>query len=220
MTVAKCATLVQGAYDLYEAEKNKKSWDLPGDSVLIAVLRATPKGLFAKQRAFGFICRDFGEVFVVFRGTESWGDWLSDGMMHQTDHPMGQVHKGGSDLYAQMADTIKAALAQHIGFKVTFTGHSLGGWLATLAAADVNKQVMEISRTLITFASPRTGDVEFAKNFNAAVPNAIRVINSEDIVPTMPLPMDYCHIGTVQSFTDHTGSTLRNHAMGTYARNI
>ena len=64
------------------------------------------------------------------------------------------------------------------------TGHSLGGALATLAAYDIRKQLLDNrqSNTQVvcyTFAAPRTGNHAFARDYTAAVPDTWSVINDQ-----------------------------------------
>ena len=63
-------------------------------------------------------------------------------------------------------------------------GHSLGGALATLAAYDIRKQLLENSQSqtkvvCYTFAAPRTGNHAFAREYNAMVPDTWSVINDQ-----------------------------------------
>ncbi len=63
-------------------------------------------------------------------------------------------------------------------------GHSLGVALATLAAYDIHKQLLDnrqINTKVVcyTFAAPRTGNHAFAREYNAMVPNAWSVINDQ-----------------------------------------
>lgn len=49
---------------------------------------------------------------------------------------------------------------------------------------------------LYTFAGPRTLDPAFSHVFNAAIPECNRVVNFMDVVPQLPLPPVYEHVGT------------------------
>jgi triacylglycerol lipase len=69
---------------------------------------------------------------------------------------------------------------------VLVAGHRLGGSLATLCAADARAS-LNVTTTLYAFASPRTGDPAFAARFNAECPDTWRIVNTEDIVNTVPL---------------------------------
>jgi len=214
----KCAQLVQAAYAQYAAFKSGAMWELPGDMVIVSTLSARPGGLFPHLEPFGFICRDEKSLYIVFRGTESTHDWLTNSDVDQVNHSYGKVHSGFEKLYNQMAGTIGSTVAKNTGFKIVVAGHSLGGSLATLAAFSLSA----FNPTLYTFASPRVGDTDFAKNFNGAVPNANRIINTEDIVPTLPLPVcadtEYCHAGKPICFTFNSGTIVGNHSMDLYAK--
>ena len=72
-------------------------------------------------------------------------------------------------------------------------GHSLGGALATLAAFDIRKQLLDKQQSntqvvCYTFAAPRTGNHAFAQEYNAAVPDTWSVINDQ----VSPLPCCSC----------------------------
>jgi len=121
---------------------------------------------------------------------------------------------------------------------VVVTGHSLGAGLAILATADlVNSGVAAAG--MYNFAGPRVGDLAFAAKFNQQVGVSWRVVNTEDIVTTVPLAtpdlfssesphtpfgmmlmlakkLNYEHVGTPVSFTTHNGSIAGNHAMQNY----
>lgn len=71
--------------------------------------------------------------------------------------------------------------------KVWFTGHSLGGALAVIAAARY-----EEAAGVYTFGAPRVGDREFVKRFAAP---AYRFVNGEDVVTGFPLRGRYRHVG-------------------------
>ena len=81
---------------------------------------------------------------------------------------------------------------------VTFTGHSLGGALATLAALDVGyrRKDIGVGVKMYNFGSPRVGNRRFAEIFDDLVPDAWRIVNMNDGVPGIPRPfMGYHHVG-------------------------
>ena len=77
---------------------------------------------------------------------------------------------------------------------VTVTGHSLGAALATLLAIDMSANTT-FPTGLYTLASPRVGDLTFHNLFNHVVPNAYRIVNRLDVVPQLPPPLFYFHVG-------------------------
>ena len=100
------------------------------------------------------------------------------------------------------------------------TGHSLGSALATLFVIR-NKDRFDIS-TLCTFASPRVGDTEFAEQFNQLPLTSWRIVNTQDVVPKLPLRLpffDYQHVATPYEFSS-AGVVKANpacwHSMETY----
>lgn len=108
-----------------------------------------------------------GDV-VAFRGTSSWRDWVTDAKAVYVPWvtPTGMkgfVHGGFFRAFSSVRERITERVKQMSA--VTFTGHSLGGALATLAAAWYCGAQRKIGR-LITFGSPKVGNDEFADNFD------------------------------------------------------
>jgi predicted lipase len=76
-------------------------------------------------------------------------------------------------------------LSEHTGSKIIVTGHSLGGSLAILAAADLAKTHGKIEQ-VYTFGQPRVGNAAFASHYQSLVSNTFRLIDFADIVPHVP----------------------------------
>lgn len=78
---------------------------------------------------------------------------------------------------------------------VYVTGHSLGGALATICAADV-AALYDREVVMYNFGSPRVGNMAFVNRFNKLVPNAFRVVNDADLVARVPRSrlMNYHHV--------------------------
>lgn len=73
--------------------------------------------------------------------------------------------------------------------EVIFTGHSLGGAMATVAFAEFQKQSTKKTGRLITFGAPRLGDEACMKEFEANTNHHgryLHVINRGDPVPEVP----------------------------------
>ena len=86
----------------------------------------------------GFIAHTPDVVLVAFRGTESLGDWLGNLRLLSTQRPYGAVHSGFLGAYLVAQGEIASALSQAgAGSKRVFvTGHSLGGALGAVFAAE------------------------------------------------------------------------------------
>lgn len=236
------AALVNQAYDQFEHFLQGTPWSLQGKYDTLGLLSAKPEGLLARKEPFGFVARNqaSGNVFVTFRGTKSLEDWLSDFTFPQVAHPWGQAEGGFSHLYAQCSADVQASV-QRAGAvpNVFVTGHSLGAGLATLATADLVNSGVAPGAAMYSFAGPRVGDLAFAAQFNRRVVLRWRIVNTEDIVTTVPLAtpvlfpdehphaafgimlmlarkLAYEHVGVPVSFTTHKGSIPANHAMQVY----
>ena len=83
------------------------------------------------------------------------------------------------------------------------TGHSLGAALATYYTAK-EALVHKRRHALCTFASPRVGDYLFVDAFNALKLTSWRVVNQQDVVPTVPFGVPpsimYQHVDTEQPY--------------------
>ncbi len=92
------------------------------------------------------------------------------------------VHRGFLAALEQVWSALEAHLRDLVRRRperrVWFTGHSLGGALATLAA-----DRFPAASGLYTFGSPQVGDQSFAQDFT--VP-CYRLVNGRDLVPWLP----------------------------------
>lgn len=102
------------------------------------------------------------------------------------------------------------------------TGHSLGSALATLFVMENKEKNKFDINTICTFASPRVGDMEFANQFNQLPLTSWRIVNTQDIVPKLPLYLpffDYQHVATPYEFSSAgvvKGGVACWHSMSTY----
>ena len=148
-----------------------------------------------------FIAVDDQAVMVVFRGTniDQIKDWLSDASFFMEAGPWGEAHYGFQYALSSVWSGMKAFLAPFLdsGRKLFVAGHSLGGAMAVLAAADLLKEGRAIHH-LATFGQPKVGDSVFVKELDKrAKPYYFRFVNHNDIVPRI-LPsviFDYQHAG-------------------------
>ena len=124
---------------------------------------------------------------LVFRGTHDLRDWLTN---TSAVPDRSRVEPVGDALDA-VWPVVETAIEQATG-PIVYTGHSLGGAMATLAAT------LRPPDALYTFGSPRVGDATFVDSIAHVAHH--RVVNNRDIVPTVPLPQGwpgYRHHGKV-----------------------
>lgn len=146
-------------------------------------------------------------MIVAFRGTETNpGDMASDARFKRVgwDGP-GHVHQGFLEALDVVWDRLVASMEEISapGQTLWFTGHSLGGALAVLAAMRWTAQGRKPSvNGLYTIGQPRVGDKALADQLgNKLGERAFRYINNRDVVPRVPLrAMGYADAGRVLYF--------------------
>lgn len=114
---------------------------------------------------------------LVFRGTSGLRNWLTNLRAVPADWaPGGRVHRGFQRALGKVWDAVRDRL-DSIDAPCLYTGHSLGGALATLAAS------LRPPVATYTFGAPRVGDREFVATLSSPL---FRVVNDRDIVTTLP----------------------------------
>ena len=158
----------------------------------------------------GYVLESDHVAVLVYRGTESIGDWLTNITVIDTDGSLGEVHKGFFDSFDETKSTLIPPLqaASAAGKTVWMTGHSLGGAIALNAAIETRNSVNLAG--LATFGQPRTirnSAIDAVQTGIGA--NYFRFINDDDVVPRVPLL--YFHAGQLFHF-DGYGQLQENTA--------
>ena len=140
-------------------------------------------------------------VILTFRGTlpltfvsreaflQSLLDWLNDADMLQIplDGIVGLVHQGFARTLLQLWPLFIDELQQQLagGKPLYVTGHSKGGAVAFLAASRlVGLQIA--TPQVFTYAAPRAGNADFAKDYHKNISSSWRFEITDDIVPHLP----------------------------------
>ncbi|KAI9747235.1 MAG: hypothetical protein M1815_004486 [Lichina confinis] len=139
-------------------------------------------------------------IICTFRGSTSARNWLNN--LHFFPRPTDicpgcALHEGFSrsagEVRGRVVPGIRAALDANPGFNVVIAGHSLGGALATITAAEVRKA--GIPAALYTYGAPRVGNKAFADFVGAQAGGNFRVTNRNDLVPRLPpREFGYAHV--------------------------
>lgn len=148
-------------------------------------------------------------AFISFRGTEP--DQIHDLLantavlkinMREDSH--GSVHSGFMKEVAKLWVDIQTWLGDHEFDHVYFTGHSLGGAMATIAQVWYDKPDIT---SCYTFGAPRVGDKKF-KLYVERTFKSYRIVNNTDIVARLPFKlMGYRHAGKLV-FMDSEGDIV------------
>lgn len=204
------ATAGTSGGDRLSAEAECRAW------AKASGLDAASLDFFDHRDTQGFVVHNEDAILVAFRGTQPGRpmDWFVDFQaIHQSwDHKTGTVHGGFYDalkaIWGAALPDGRRILPERLRGRgnrtVWITGHSLGGALAELCAAQAALVEDIPVQGVYTFGQPRVGNNTFAKTMNEALGSRIhRFVNDRDIVPRVPLfSMQFCHYGNLRFF-DH-----------------
>lgn len=152
-----------------------------------------PGESFSQEVPIAFLATSGNAIYVVFRGTKTISEWISDATFTQVRYePVdggGKTEAGFTAIYesinSPIIDEVNTLAASGSYTALYVTGHSLGAALATLAAPQLARATRFDAPLLYNFASPRTGDPIFAGLVDA-LPTSWRVVNTNDEVPKVP----------------------------------
>ncbi len=153
---------------------------------------------------------------VAFRGTDEWKDWLDNARLITTESMIGKFHRGF--LYAFL-DVWQPIFQRYLQLRaervrpVFFTGHSLGGAMATIATAKFIDEDLPFTSTY-TFGQPRVMTRETARVFNTEVKGRFhRFHNNNDLVTRVPARfMGYSHVGTYHYIMEESDGRSEIHS--------
>jgi len=153
-------------------------------------------------------------AFISFRGTVSWANWKIDLCAFVTGSPL--RHKGFQLAWESLRPAVDTWLSSHTPSTVSFTGHSLGSALATLAAFDLAqswlvddlgkapKEPRYIIGYVVGFGSPRVGLGSFVQKYRSLktgpdpsvtlANRTARFVMATDLVARVPPPFFYEHV--------------------------
>ena len=172
-------------------------------------------GAVANPGGFGFVARvkNADEFLVSIRGTQTPEEWVKNFTAVPnpwSDVPgFGFVHLGFEQLWGRVRGSVLQALrGAPVGARITMVGHSLGGAMATLGAADIKRNLgKDVKVDLWTVGCPRVGLIRFRNNFNDLIPQNFRVVNQGDIVPHVPSLLQlFAHVGKEIDVRGHNGN--------------
>ena len=166
--------------------------------------------LFDNQGTEAMCIKKDNNIILSFRGTEpnELADILADINIipkKASNEKQGLVHSG----FALALDKIWPRVQSFLdniyeeGNCIYICGHSLGGALATVAAAR-SKYLCQV----YTYGQPRVGSSKYSKNVKSKL---YRHIRGCDIVPSVPLPIIYYHMGDIKVVDRHTKTVYDVH---------
>lgn len=156
--------------------------------------------LFTDVTGFVAVDNTRNLVLVSFRGSVSVRNWLTNFNIPQvpTDICTGcLVHQGWWSAWREARQEVLAAITgtcdKYPGYQLKVTGHSAGGAIATLAAAELRKK--GYIAALYTFGAPRLGGPTVSQFITNQPGGNYRVTHDDDPVPNVPpIWLGYNHI--------------------------
>ncbi|KAK9370322.1 Alpha/Beta hydrolase protein [Lipomyces kononenkoae] len=152
-------------------------------------------------------------ILLVFRGTDSLTNWFTNLDTTQERYPSlssesipgcsgCMVHRGFLRSYLETRAYTKPILeelkAKYPNYSLLVTGHSLGGAIAILAAAELITE--GYLPDIVTYGQPRVGNREFADWVDSIVASVdvqmTRVTHRSDPVVRVPLGIEWRHSGS------------------------
>ncbi len=164
---------------------------------------------------------DRHEAYVVFRGTDSFVDGCYDADIRRVGCEFGSCHKGFFTLWHLLRDDIAETIRDCNA--VYYTGHSLGGALATLAGLFLRQGFP--TGHVYTFGCPKLGDTKFTRSLECL--NLYRFIRARDLVPKLPLgprfstPPEIClNTSFFSTYVKHLFCVASQHSVTKYVESL
>lgn len=159
-----------------------------------------------------FVGHSVGEstqnIVVSFRGTHDLSNWITNLNFPKTSaypecHNC-RVHQGfyqaWESVKAPIVSEVKRLLQHYPKAQIFVTGHSLGGALAALCAAQLGASTQSLKDPIegvYTYGQPRVGNIEFKDFYNSGTHVSWRLTHYRDPVPHLPiLAQNFTHTST------------------------
>jgi len=136
-------------------------------------------------------------LYFVVRGSESATDWKHNFLSLKCKYFGIRAHKGYSRCALSVLDKVLELVDAYPDYSLTFTGHSLGGAVATLLAVAVAQHLRDLCEfpglSLFTFGQRKCST---AGHLTRALRSCtyVRVTNGADVAPRTPY-VGYSHAG-------------------------
>jgi len=141
---------------------------------------------YDRDGAQAYIFGNDDDRVIVCRGTEpnDWNDIRADlDLAKVVAETAGRVHRGFKREVDELWPRLEQALLNNTR-PVWFTGHSLGGAMATISASRCKLSFIQSNpRALFTYGSPRVGNGRYV---NYVHYEAYRWVNNNDVVARVP----------------------------------
>ncbi|MBU0647542.1 lipase family protein [Patescibacteria group bacterium] len=137
------------------------------------------------------------ELYIIFRGTSSLHDWITNANCKKIDTIHGGVHKGAYEAYEAVSGDIEKLIveiiANHPDWKIWTGGHSLGA-ISILCAYNIWQHISKNIAGVYIFGGMRIFDRKGSNEYNNSLGDkTYNVVYLSDHVPNFPY--GYCRVG-------------------------
>ncbi|CAO4838909.1 MAG: hypothetical protein CNLJKLNK_00850 [Holosporales bacterium] len=205
------ATFADYADLAYKLANNEES-DLPSSvTKTVRIFKSDDSTRYGHYMGDNFGCiaiREDGKIIVSFKGTTSSQNAITDGFFSWRTYNGGRYHNGILNAYLSVQSALLKALEELAGERETtlanilketyFTGHSLGGGMAIIAADQLRRAHYDLSG-VVTFAAPKVMDAKTVAEYDQQLhAKTLAVEQKTDPVPLLnPLTWLSCQAGQV-----------------------
>ncbi|KAE9413454.1 hypothetical protein Angca_010055 [Angiostrongylus cantonensis] len=170
---------------------------------------------YLKDECWSFVAIRDGWIIVSFRGTRTKVQLIAE-LIETMSEPKKKLRAGGSvqryfyvalkSFWKKLHAVIRKLRSIYPSYQVLFTGHSLGGALASLASIVFAHRhpALQNKINLITYGQPRVGNYEYAEAHSRLVPDSWRIVHKYDLVAHLP--------ACAFRFFSHSCTPLLNHS--------
>ena len=133
-------------------------------------------------------------IWIVFRGSNSFLNWLDNFQVRQVDYTTWsncsgcKVHNGfyhaTLNLRNKTIDYIHILQKIYPTYDLYISGHSLGSAIADLMSMELASE--GIKSNVYIYGKPRVGNQAYSEFYSKTIPNHYRHTHNKDIVPHLP----------------------------------
>ena len=163
----------------------------------------------------GFLLNDKNNLYINFQGSKNYLELL-DSVNSKSISPFdfsdSEIHSGFGTLFLDIKDELTEEIINIIKSynikRITFTGHSKGGSMASIASLYYGHKLNYNDKNFFisnhTFGMPVTGDQKFINDLLNYCDISFNVQNDNDIVQYIPLNKNFKHVPLVIKIYEDT----------------
>lgn len=174
-----------------------------------------------------YILYNKNKINIAFKGSKNINDIFANLNINQRKFINNdiKVHSGYLHQYLSLKyniiNVINNIIEKNKINDIIFTGHSLGGSIATIASIDLFNLYNKYNIKCYTFGSPKVGNIDFCTYYNKHIKTSYRFVNKYDYIEHLP-PLNIYHHPTIPICINNNPNIIiyNQHNINTYIHNI